>query len=626
MLPEPPPDEEHAVAEAIDAVVAEFAPGDHEERGWLVAQLLNLKHTYLDRTLYSWSRQQVGELLLEVLPRKVVVERSDLPLIVATLADLLPWLDERGVLRPRGGGAELSSYARSLAGPFAEAMADETRWGMGKRLMGGWADGDLDPTDAEQLQARMDAFNALPFELRDQLLGGALPPVLPPLPPVALAPTNELTRAAEDAALLRRVGMFVEYVGDGRALTDNGNLRLADARELIELLGTGDRMDPQFSDRTYKTTSSMQLTGLDLVFRLTVEAGFARTAKNKVTAAKSRRSTLTDDPLKAWYALFEALVEFGLVQHRRGEDRYGLGWYADVLDEQLPGILAALYAAAEPVAFDELADQAWDVVLDAYDVDPARMDRHREGLAYDLGYALHRLEDAGAVRLRTRQGPHDYWPGETREVIEDATLTDLGTWGVQHMATSHGLHAPVVGALADLPAGDLLAKAPDLPEDEAAAELDLWLARHGAEALVTALPNTGTTARGLVFRALLRLGDEAAAAVEGLRADAALAAYALVWRVDARLASPEEARVDDPAGLVTLLAAALDIWGRQSLPHWLSLVTADTDPSVLLAQAWRVTDADPEPVLVALAATLRDKALAKEARKALFKLRSTRGG
>ncbi len=629
MFDEPDPYDEDAVAAAVEDVATAFAAARRaDDRRWMVEQLLQLKCGYLDGSLFTWSRGAIAELLTEVFPRKVVVDRGDPPLIAAALGDLLEWLDDSGALRPGGDGPRLAAYAREMAGPFTAAMADESRWGMGKRLLGGWTGAGPDPTDPAQLQAAMDEFNALPIEMRDQILG-ALPglPPLPALPPVVLAPRSELEAAARAAVLLERVRRFVRYVGAGRELTGTGNLRLADGRELVALLETGDVIDPVIGDRTFKTKSTAELGEIDLVFRLAVAARFARVAKQRVLPTKSRAGRLDGDVLEAWFDLLVAFVqELGPAQHRRGEDRYGFGWHAEVLDEQLTGMLVGLYAQGE-TGFDELADEVWDVIDEQFvfhDTSESATELRRSGVRFDLGYVLERLEDLGVVRLDavTDDAP---WPtGLTRRrrIIKSVALTDLGTWGVQRIASAH-VPAPVVGALADRAAPDLLARLPDLPEDEASAEIDVWLERNGAAALVAALPAAGTTARGLAFRALLRLGPDAADAVAVLKDQPALSAYALVWRVDAGLAAPDEARVEDAAALVAVLAAVLDLWGPQSLPHWLALVT--DRPLPLIAQAWRVASPEVEPVLVAVAATAGDKVLAKEARKSLFKLRS-RGG
>jgi hypothetical protein len=65
-----------------------------------------------------------------------------------------------------------------------------------------------------------------------------------------------LAAAAAEAEPLRRLRAFTRWVGAGRKLTQTGRITLADARELVVLLGTEDEMDPKIGDRVFRTKSS----------------------------------------------------------------------------------------------------------------------------------------------------------------------------------------------------------------------------------------------------------------------------------------------------------------------------------------------------------------------------------
>ena len=59
--------------------------------------------------------------------------------------------------------------------------------------------------------------------------------------PVTLPAPEELTAAAGGSKVVGQLRAFAEWLGPrGRALTSAGNIRPADARELIVLLGTAD--------------------------------------------------------------------------------------------------------------------------------------------------------------------------------------------------------------------------------------------------------------------------------------------------------------------------------------------------------------------------------------------------
>src|SRR3954453_13728495 len=59
-----------------------------------------------------------------------------------------------------------------------------------------------------------------------------------------------LATAASEAPAARRLRGFVEWVGDGRPLTQTGRLRRADALALVERLDTGVRLDARFPIRS----------------------------------------------------------------------------------------------------------------------------------------------------------------------------------------------------------------------------------------------------------------------------------------------------------------------------------------------------------------------------------------
>lgn len=124
------------------------------------------------------------------------------------------------------------------------------------------ADG-VDVDDDAAVGGWVEAFNAGPPEERDRVLGPAMVQMSAALEgrrrlrPVTLAPVAELEREAREAPAMVRFARFADYVTTPRKLTEKGNLKLADARELVEL-----------GDLTSKTTNSTELPTLDLTLRL----------------------------------------------------------------------------------------------------------------------------------------------------------------------------------------------------------------------------------------------------------------------------------------------------------------------------------------------------------------------
>ena len=118
-----------------------------------------------------------------------------------------------------------------------EEMDDPPNFGMGKTLLDGL---ELSGSSEEELQAalqaRMDEFNALPFEEaqgdHQQIFDPASEPVEPEpyeLPFVYIPPSAaDVEAAAAVAPLLAQLDALRDYLGaDGKALTSRGNLKLA---------------------------------------------------------------------------------------------------------------------------------------------------------------------------------------------------------------------------------------------------------------------------------------------------------------------------------------------------------------------------------------------------------------
>lgn len=598
------PDDEDAFEAFKDVLITQFeATPDGAGAGWVADQVLNFKYGYLDGDLEHWSEGDVRDMLFELYPRKVVLEPSDHPHVIAGMAAFLRFLEV----------APLATLVEASATRFDTVMADRTRWGMGKSLLGGL--GVQDQTDPAQLQAMMEAFNALPYAERAALTGGPVW-VLPPFPPVVLAPTQELEAAARASLWLSRVHTFTTYAGAGRSLTATDNLRLADARTLVGLLGSNDVVDPVVGDKTYKTISAADLPALDLTYVLALGTGYVTVVGHKLGATDDAdRGT---DVLLEWAALLDVLLhEVGILTHSWRDDPYGFGWFAADLDRLLPAILIDLYRQQTTVELADMAADNWQTLQQIIEWrDDAQREQARRGPGYGLLEAMRRLAEFGVVELT---GAED--KTEDREVPGQVRLTPLGTWAL-HAVASTVADAPTVGGLADLDAAQLLERAADLPEDVAAAEVRHWLSRHTPELLVDTLPAAGEVARGLAFGALLELGPGATEAVERLREHPELWSYAPVWRVDTLQADETEMVMATPERWVRLLHAVLELIGPHAACAWAWPAAGPTGVPAMLEQAWRIRLPQTSAVLDTLGTAHPDKAIAKAARKVAFKFRS----
>src|SRR5229473_3485292 len=106
-----------------------------------------------------------------------------------------------------------------------------------------------------------------------------------------------LEAAAENAELTSQIRSLLAWIGPGRKLTQTGRIGLADARHLVELLGTGDTIDPEIGGRVFKTRSSEDLAHLNRIVEWAKAARLVRVSGTKLMAVKKnaalaeRRST-----------------------------------------------------------------------------------------------------------------------------------------------------------------------------------------------------------------------------------------------------------------------------------------------------------------------------------------------
>jgi hypothetical protein len=625
------PEDEDAFAAVRQALVERFeATKGGADRGWVADQLVDFKHSYLGGDLGRWTADDLSEILLEIYPRKVVLEPADHADVISGIAAFLRFLDAEGLRTGGEDGETLALLVEQAGARFDHAMADESKWGMGKRVFGGAAAQGVDVTDQAQLDAYVQAFNALPGRERDALLG-QLPNAPAPrsLPPVVLAPHEELLAAAEASTLLGWVRGLVAYVGAGVKLTDRGNLRLADAKELVGRLGTGDRFDRVIGDRKFATRSSEELPDLHLTMELAAAAGFLVDDGSRLrptdTAARP-----ADDPVEAISLLWQALVDdVGPVQHRWRDDTYGYGWYAEDLDDRLIEWQLDMYGDLAGLDVALAADDAWADLLVDFDLDdeePTKLELHREIMAHSLLGAFRRLEQLGVVRLEGADREPDLDREPDAEVRGTAHLTPLGVWVIQRQLGTF-VSAPVVGALAEAAPDELFTQVVDLPEESARAEVRHWLDQRGADglpSLVAALPTATETARGVAFSVLLGLGPAAVEAVEPLRANVELAPFRTVLRVDAGVATEDDMVAADPEGWVRLLGAVIELRGPDAAAVWAAPAAGDVGVLAMLDVAWRVRLPQTSVVLGVLGSTASDKAVGKAARRAAHKLRSAR--
>ncbi len=628
------PDDAEAFHIARDDLVNRFERTSvGRDLGWVASGVLDFKWGYLDGDLAGWTSEDITEILLGLYPAKAMMDPEDLDHIPTGFAAFLRFLGDEGLMSAVEAGASAELVER-LRPHFHAAALDETNWSMGKRLMSVARSEDVDMADPDAMQRFMDGFNRRPFDERDAILG---PPAIPvgleavdgviePLPPIVLAPLDELEAAARDTVWWRRVRRLVEFVGAGRPLTDTGKLKLADGEVLVDVLETRDRFNQQIGDRVFKTKSTVELYEVHLTFLIALESRALTIEGKKVLLGRNAESF--GDVLESFYGTWLALFQrIGPTQYHYDRNRYGMGWYAEELDQVVPVLLLGVYRHGA-MRIDELAANVWTHIRNTFDLDhlPQKtLDEERETIEWALRRALDRLAEFGSVEITgVTETPRRY--AGTDRSGGTVALTPLGTWVVQRFA-SRITSAPIVGALREADAPELLAGVSDLPDVEATAEIDAWVDHHGSGAaplLVEAFSTADETGRGLAYGALLRIGPQAADAVEALADDPELDHYATIWRVDTLTGTASDMDCGgDPSCFVRLLGAVIELRGPEAaVSAWAGPAAGSVGLPEMLERAWRVDRPETEVVLAAIGAAHPDKATAKAARRALFKHRN----
>jgi len=283
--------------------------------------------------------------------------------------------------------------------------------------------------------------------------------------------------------------------------------------------------------------------------------------------------------------------------------------------EQLDGIATALYTVGGPVRMDGL--------FDAYTAAAGRLPgRPGDGgspgapdLGADLSRALEALADLGVVEL----GTDDPDGGLT------VALSALGLWGMNRRLRAQGWHVPVTGAVARDGAPALLAALARCDAEDGEAEIMAWLAARepalAAAELIDAAANGSPGQRGAAFAVLDRIGRPALDQVRAALARPLLRAHAAVW-----LAEHGEDIEIDPRDrtwlLVDLGAGLLEEASPQDVVAELLPDLPPEDQAEIVAGLWQVSHPGVTGLLTALSEHHPDPAVARAARKAAFKARS----
>ena len=236
---------------------------------------------------------------------------------------------------------------------------------------------------------------------------------------------NDLEAAAEKAELTGQISSFMVWLGEGRKLTQTGRIGLADARHLVEVLGTGDRIDPEIGGRVFKTTSSEQLPHLSRIVEWMKAARLVRVTGTRLVPVKTN-AALTSGPLDLVLALLRAYPRLGKPLFPRNTWRQSL--VGDEFAEIGPALLTKLLVSQGPSRMDDLKQAAFEEIAAGYLLDQLsqqQMEILRRTIDVDVTIAIAALGILGIVVV-----------GQNNET---AQLTALGRFAIRRL---HGMAEP----------------------------------------------------------------------------------------------------------------------------------------------------------------------------------------
>ncbi len=559
----------------------------------LAGALLDSRHFSPDGRLGYWAPSQVRRALLDWIPGKVTAPQEDLLAAPETLRSLLRYLDATGLRDPRGAATvENEAAIDAAAKEFAAAIADEERYGVAKTmaLSAGYGDAGIRLPDGlasflQGIDGDLPAFDAAGLEdllERQLMLPGLGHDRTYPQLPVSLPAREELAAAAEHSTVVGQFRALAEWLGPkGRALTPAKNIRPADARDLIALLGTG--------DEGLKFHSAAELPGLNLVLSWALKARLIRRQGTRLLPVAKARPLLADAEA-LWQRAFEAAFDLGPAVCRPIWADEPPSPAQQMYDVIVPDLMATIYSMEEPVPLPRLAESVWESVKANFDLDflsPLSLMGLRGRVDNDVEHIFDAFEALGAVTIVQGVASEifsmDLGGGTTLPFEADqsaalrerlarparlAALTPLGIRAMRERMLAEGREAGLVGELAGATPAELLGTvAEHYTTSSAPEEIAIWRAAHGGslDPLVQAVRDCPFLSRRVaLLTTLARSVPEGTELLAELIRDPDLGPVVLLAERDDL--SPQDASPDEAAWIMAgSLLELLEIGGPEAV-------------------------------------------------------------
>ena len=557
---------------------------------------LEWKWAYQDGNLAWWQVSHTMDYLLEWCPRKLSVDSKHCDGIREALGHWLRFLDARKLLSSDSHPVEmLLDAVEVLRDDFITAMGDRSKFGMAKSFFSLGTDTGADMSDPDQAGAFIEQYNNLTIDERKALLPDHLfAQAMPPMPdrrlaPVILPTDDEISRSLASIPILPKFRDLVIFLGKGRPLTKKGYLTLADARELVDLLATGDEMDPRYGDLMFRTTSSDNLRGLRLIVAWAKKAGVVRVLHGKLVPTK-RGIGLQDEMTKEFDHVVDALFAAGPLGIQSWPEQWRTVqaiW--SFVDDVSIDLLTVPYVMMEDVPLDTLTDIATTEILQEW-----QFGADDDTIQTYVSSSIDNMMDAFVLcGLVTRERVHNQSAGTNAEGVS-VSLTPVGVATVRRLLAAVGFEVPVAGGFAALSAADLLKALDDEDEEIVRAEVLAWCkVRERSDAVADiAHAIAGLDDPALQVQALEILNEIdvelAAPHVFELTTQSDVAGFALCWLADSHLIEEQDLwKRATPFVFVDVLVHRMIALGPEGLLSTLALVGNDEQQCALFDTFWR---------------------------------------
>ncbi|MDN5747862.1 MAG: hypothetical protein L0H64_05005 [Pseudonocardia sp.] len=580
--------------------------------GWLRAQdvsgdpndaglLMDWKWGYADGALDHWTVDDVRTFLFEWCPRKLSASPQDCAEIPISVAAFVEFLAHTGLLRA-GSPAQMRRYCERSTAAFLREMGNPANFGMAKSIFGGGIGVDAGPDNPfDDVAALLGRLDAAEDDEDDEDAEPAL------IGPVRLPSSEERLAAVRAIPLMRQVGLLAGYCASpGRSVTAKGNLRLADARHLVDALDTGDELPGGMR-------SAEDLPNLNRLVGVATAAGALRRQRGRLLAVKS----------------FAALDEIAAYE-RVVTSTVGVPADPDAEGHALMIMLELLAAGPEGAPVETLVDDVIDLAV----ATSSGLARFLPVLFLaDVVRELELLVALGVVARTGDVGERCPGCGVSHDLDGHATLSAAGLPIVVELAREAGVEVVLRAEPEASDAAMIADLVGVIHEAEWVVEASAWFAvqpdpQEAGRALVAEI----TAARRTTVAALAGLGSVEAVlgdvAVGGVRAQLGGPHDGLVlhWLAARSALDPDTVEPERlVSGLVDVLAAIMDAGAPEDIVDMLA-AGEPTEHLDVLERIWRLDHPRLIDVLTSIGVHHPVKVVAKAARKALAKHRSRLAG